>query len=399
MSPAAEAPPDRLAAAGVAGGWLVLALAVLAGLPSVAEWPGTGLDPSWKLAFHLCRERGLVVGRDTLYTYGPWGFLASPMVLVGSQWLASVAWLVGGHLAAATLVVPGAGLPRPARAAGLRLAEVAGALRHFRQPAGREEGRERLRRLLPLGPDVRAELEGRTVDVVTHELAVVEAYDFAWRPRPVLQSFLACTARLDRRDADFLVSDRAPERLLVELFGLDTRDPLADTPLTWRALALHWEPVARDRRWLVLERRQVPRTVAASSLARFEVDLNRPFRLPDPERGHLELTLRLEPSVAGRLVAALWKTPEVRLQVVAPDVHPGRRVVTATAVNPFPLVDPPVSGPADLAALLLEPSVGSPRIARLVCRAPWAWVPASVEVFWTEWLDVGLREGESGPRL
>ena len=88
------------------GGWLVVALAVLSGLPSLAEWPGVGLDPSWKLGFHVCRERGFVVGRDTLYTYGPWGYLVSPMVLVRSQWLAAAGWLLGCHLAlAAALAV------------------------------------------------------------------------------------------------------------------------------------------------------------------------------------------------------------------------------------------------------------------------------------------------------
>jgi len=639
MSPAAEAPPDRLAAAGAAGGWLLLAVAVVAGLPALAEWPATGLDPSWKVAFHLCRERGLVVGRDTLYTYGPWGFLASPLVLVRSQWLASVAWLLGGHLAlgaalaawmrrevpprlrwvaplplllapppseyelplavmlaavlvtgargrwplggvaigvvaaaamlvktgpglvagwallgaagvaasrrawapaaalvggwvvslalmgsvalgspahlpgwvrdtvdvtagyaralerggplwqpllvlmavglaavaataarpaavgaspllvsvagvmalafrhaftrqethsgiaftvgaavvtwvalllwgsgpgwsrwarsgaaaalltAAVLAVPGTGLPRPIRAVSARVAEVTDALRHFRRPAAREEARQRLQELLPLGPEVLAELEGRTVDVLTHELSLVEAYDLAWRPRPVMQSYVACSVRLDRRDAEFLISDRAPERLLVEPFGLDTRDPLMDTPLTWRALALHWEPVARDHRWLVLQRRQVPRTATSRSLARYEVELNRPFHLPEAERGHVELTVDLEPTLAGRVVGALWKTPEVRLQALAPAPHPARRVVAATAVNPFPLPEPPVSTSADLELLLAEPAVDGPAIVRLVCRGPWAFRPASVEVFQVEWVEPDLREASLRPRL
>ena len=260
------------------------------------------------------------------------------------------------------------------------------ALRHFRQPGAREASRERLRGMLPLGEGVRAEIEGRTVDVLTCELAVVEAYDLAWRPRPVLQSFLACTANLDRRDAAFLSSERAPERLLVELFGLDTRDPLVDTPLTWRALALHWQPVAQDRRWLVLRRRQAPRTVESRSLAKLEVGLNRPFHLPVPKRGHLEVTLRLEPTVAGRLVGLVWKVPEVRLQPVEPTLGPPRRVVAATAVNPFPVVEPPVTTPAELGVLLSEPSAGSPRTARLVCRGPWAWRSATLEAHQVEWL-------------
>jgi hypothetical protein len=302
-------------------------------------------------------------------------------------------------LTAAVLAVPGTGLPRPARAVSARVAEARDALHHFRRPAAREETRQRLRELLPLGPQVLAELEGRTVDVLTHELSLVEAYDLAWRPRPVMQSYIACSVSLDRRGAGFLVSDRAPERLLVEPFGLDTRDPLMDTPLTWRALALHWEAVARDRRWLVLKRRQVPRTVESRSLARFEVDLNRPFSLPTPASGHLELAVHLEPTAVGRLAGALWKTPEVRLQALAPVPHPARRVVAATAVNPFPLPEPPVSTAAHLELLLGEPSVGAPRIARFVCQGPWAFGPATVEAFQVEWVEADLRDAWPRPRL
>lgn len=40
--------------------------------------PVAGLDPSWQAGLHLSTERGLVFGRDVVFTYGPFGFLGVP---------------------------------------------------------------------------------------------------------------------------------------------------------------------------------------------------------------------------------------------------------------------------------------------------------------------------------
>ena len=37
-----------------------------------------GLDPSWQMALHQAVSRGLVFGRDFVFTYGPLGFVAYP---------------------------------------------------------------------------------------------------------------------------------------------------------------------------------------------------------------------------------------------------------------------------------------------------------------------------------
>lgn len=618
-------PTHRRALAGAA--LLLLALAACSRLPTLAVWPDVGLDPSWQLGLHLCRERGLVVGRDVYYTYGPWGHLAVPLVLVRSQWLAAVAWQLVAHLAlvaavggwavralptrrwwlaplpllllpqpveyrlpmaallaaaaavgaartrpalcallggaaapallvktgpgvaaalavvgvaagaalagrrreavavlaglaaalaamataalgspaavagwletsaevasaytrvmerggpgwqpllvvaavlalavaswrdarrnplaaplllgagglgaiafrhgflrhqthfpvafcvlaalavwlaaalagfgprlgrwvravsAATLAasalaaVPGAGLPDPIGALAAASAELRAAWGALGDPAYRDRVRAELRDKLPLSAGVLAAVAGRSVDVLPREVALVEAWGLDWRPRPSLQSLVACTERLDRLDAGFLSGSGAPERLLVELYGVDTRQPLWDGPLTTRAIALGYRPAAWDGRWLALTRRSAPRAAVTRRLATLQPPLNQRFPLPSPERGHLELALRPEPSLLGRLAASVWKVPELRLEPLAPSREPARRIVCATAGNPFPVAAAGVEVPAELAHLLAAPSLEAPSSARVVCRGPWAWRRLEVEAWQVEWIE------------
>ncbi|HXV77949.1 MAG TPA: hypothetical protein VD788_16690, partial [Candidatus Polarisedimenticolaceae bacterium] len=63
------------------GVWLLLAVVCGMTLPELAEPPATGLDPSWRVGLHLARERGLTVGDDLFFTYGPWGYLTVPLTM------------------------------------------------------------------------------------------------------------------------------------------------------------------------------------------------------------------------------------------------------------------------------------------------------------------------------
>jgi hypothetical protein len=80
-------PPRALRAVLV---WSAIAVVGLLTLPPLAEAPGTGIDPSWKVGLHLARAHGLTVGEDLFFTYGPWGFLVAPLTLTRGGWLAAV---------------------------------------------------------------------------------------------------------------------------------------------------------------------------------------------------------------------------------------------------------------------------------------------------------------------
>ena len=71
---------------------ILLAAAAVFTLPAMVSVPETGIDPSWELGLHLARDQGLIVGKDIVFNYGPWGFLNVPLTLTRSLWLAAVGY-------------------------------------------------------------------------------------------------------------------------------------------------------------------------------------------------------------------------------------------------------------------------------------------------------------------
>ena len=66
-----------------------------------------------------------------------------------------------------------------------------------------------------------------------------------WRPEPVLQGYSAYTSYLDRLNATFLASSRAPERILYQRQDtIDGRDPWNDPPATLESMYCHYVELA-----------------------------------------------------------------------------------------------------------------------------------------------------------
>ena len=61
----------------------VAILVALASWPIASIQPQAGLDPSWMAGLHMAADRGLDFGRDIVFSYGPFGFLAVPKLFVG----------------------------------------------------------------------------------------------------------------------------------------------------------------------------------------------------------------------------------------------------------------------------------------------------------------------------
>jgi hypothetical protein len=75
------------------------------------------------------------------------------------------------------------------------------------------------------------ELRGRTVAVWPWEAGLAWAYQLDWRPLPVFQSYSAYTPELDELNREFLVTDKAPERILRHLTdSIDGRLLAFDSP-------------------------------------------------------------------------------------------------------------------------------------------------------------------------
>lgn len=74
-------PPRRIPLRDVA----VVVAATLLGTPITPSFPSPGLDPSWEAGLAMAEQRGLVFGREILFTYGPWGWLDHTVMVTRTQ--------------------------------------------------------------------------------------------------------------------------------------------------------------------------------------------------------------------------------------------------------------------------------------------------------------------------
>jgi len=83
------------------GWWITAALTLFLALWTIVPWrpaPVSGdapyLDPSWMVVLHLAFLDGLAFGRDIVFTYGPWGFVATRTYVPGTFGWLLASWIV-----------------------------------------------------------------------------------------------------------------------------------------------------------------------------------------------------------------------------------------------------------------------------------------------------------------
>ena len=172
-----------------------------------------------------------------------------------------------------------------ARRAGSQLVDVA-----HRRNALVRESRASGRAGYDLPASVLGELRGHTVHADPWDAAAVWAYGLPWRPLPVVQSYAAFTSTLDRHDAAFLASPRAPQRILRS----DTKATIGgrgrelEAPAQFQALVCNYVQVVAVASWQVLA--HAPgRCGAARRLRTLTVDSATP--IPVPTAGADELVV------------------------------------------------------------------------------------------------------------
>ncbi|CAN5319849.1 hypothetical protein BH10PSE19_BH10PSE19_08410 [soil metagenome] len=65
----------------------------------------TGLDPSWSFALNYFFVKGMVLGKDVFFTYGPLGFLVCPLPLGNNLLIASIFWFLCRSILVFSLLV------------------------------------------------------------------------------------------------------------------------------------------------------------------------------------------------------------------------------------------------------------------------------------------------------
>jgi hypothetical protein len=387
----------------LAGPWPVYHLGLLAvfvllvGIPFAARaadaWPGALMAiPLAFLAFRHAFTRQDQHSDPFLIRLA----LASTLILIlmpkgwGRQIL-SAACLLAALQGAAYLRFSGA----PIYSRALDHLMLSG-VRQTMQLSGARIERE-ARAQMPAWPEsVRNEVRGRTVEVIPFQTWRAASEHLNWRPRPVFQTYSAYTPGLDQWNARFL-RDRGAERIVHEGGVIDDRQLLWEDPASSFELAANYRVATRTAAQLVLERTATRRLDDPVRVSESVLSWGQDAPVPEGE-GIPLASIRIQPSVAGRLYGLLVRTPAVQARARLTNGYTvSRRVVFRNLVNGV-LTDCFENSLDAIARVVEGPKAGlGPRVHMLGFEtgSPWAFQPQ----FRVTWSRVRRRDPEMPPAV
>jgi len=153
-----------------------------------------------------------------------------------------------------------------------------------------------------------------TVDVYPWDQAVIFSRGLDYRPRPVIASYLAYSARLAELNAEFLRGPRAPDSVLFDIAPIDGRFPALEDGLSWPELLTRYDLKDATTSFLLLERAAEPRGYRLTPLSQLPARLGETVAVPacdDPVWAMIDVKL----TTRGKLVEALYKPPVLTIAV------------------------------------------------------------------------------------
>ena len=211
-------------------------------------------------------------------------------------------------LAIAAFAMSGSATVAPWTAARHLVAQVGDAADSSRRSAVVERSRAGERRSYEVPATALRALRGHTVHVDPWEVSAISAYGLRWRPLPVPQSYSAYTSTLDHRNASFLASPRAPERILRQNPGelVNGRDRTLEAPATYRAVLCDYRQVLATTTWQVLA--HDPRCGAPRHLATVETAAGKVVTVPEGKPDELVVArVFLRDSLGNRVRGLAYK--------------------------------------------------------------------------------------------
>ena len=194
------------------------------------------------------------------------------------------------------------------------------------------------------------ELDGGT-DVYPWDQVVIFAHGLHYAPRPVFQSYAACTPALAEMNAAHLRSGRAADNLLFALRTLDGRFPSLDDGRSWPELLTRYDVQGATKAFVLLKKTATPRKYHLVPLKDSPIRFAEPMALPAGSNGPVWAELEINKTPLGSLISALYKPPALALAVSLRD---GRRLyfrlIPGMARNGF-LLSPLISDNASFVAL------------------------------------------------
>jgi hypothetical protein len=190
--------------------------------------------------------------------------------------------------------------------------------------------------------------DDHSVAIVPSEEALAYVYqELDWDPEPVLQGYSAYTSYLDRLDASFLASARAPSRIFYQpLQVISGSNPWMSPPAALLAMYCHYVQAGAAGSWQVLSRTDGSRCGPARPFQQVRARFAQAVRVPRVPGEMVAATFSFSLPLTYAVAEVALRPPALHLEVWAagatrPAIY---RFVPGTAGDLHVLVTPPALG-------------------------------------------------------
>ncbi len=162
--------------------------------------------------------------------------------------------------------------------------------------------------------EIRNRIGNGTADIFPWNVSQMLENGLNYQPRPVCQAYAAYTPYLQKRNADFYASDKAPQFVLYDYASIDNRYPLFDEPEVTLTLVRNYKVVDsfsyHTRPMLLLERKST-RALGLRKIAEYVLPIDQPIV---PKDG-IYYKITVGNSLRGKIISLLDYSPELSLEI------------------------------------------------------------------------------------
>ena len=240
-----------------------------------------------------------------------------------------------------------------------------------------------------------------TVDIIQSEQSDLIANNLQFTPRPTVQEYTTYSSKLVARNRAFFEGKRAPDYLIMAPGSIDGRHPASAEGALWPLFFAFYQSEIDLGRNLVLKKRALP--IHNLETVPTEIGANIGEQIPVPRHdGPVMLSVRMHPTILGRLLDLLYRPAHTELLVTYEDGQESAyRLIPAMAAEGF-IVSPLISTTSDYAMASsghsLDAGLQKAKSIRVTVRAPlWLGYQRKIEVTFQRLDNEVLKQADAGP--
>ncbi len=145
-----------------------------------------------------------------------------------------------------------------------------------------------------------------SADLYPHDLGLLLAQlsvGRTYQPRPCIQSYQACSSKLNQLNASHLAGTRAPDNLFVQIESIDNRLRGLDESCSLLEMLVRYQFVNQSKHYLWLTKRPQPSPFTLQPLGTVNARINQAIAIPSGKL--VWAKLQLKPTLMGRTMSTL----------------------------------------------------------------------------------------------